>query len=77
MREAGLTHLQVLRSATLNGARALRLEGELGTIDAGKLADLVILNGDPLAELANLSRADRVVKSGVVFDPRVLTDTVR
>jgi imidazolonepropionase-like amidohydrolase len=77
MREAGLTPLQVLRSATLNGARALRKEGELGTVDAGKLADLVILNGDPLADLANLSRAHRVVKNGVVFDPRVLMESVR
>jgi imidazolonepropionase-like amidohydrolase len=37
----------------------------------------VILNGDPLADLANLSRADRVVKNGVVFDPRMLMDLVR
>lgn len=77
MREAGLTPLQVLRSATLNGARALRRAGDLGTVDAGKLADLVILNGDPLTDPANLSRADRVVKNGVVFDPRVLMDSLR
>jgi len=67
MTKAGLTPLQVLRSATLNGARAMGTDRELGIVAAGRLADLVILDADPLADVNNLSRIDRVVKDGRVF----------
>jgi len=77
MQEAGLTPLQVLRSATLNGARALRMEGELGVIAPKKLADLVILDANPLADLSALSHPVRVVKNGKVFDPAALIDSIR
>lgn len=77
MRESGLTPLQVLRSATVNGARALRMAGDVGTIDPGKLADLVVLEGNPLADLDNLSHAYRVIKNGNVFDPAALIASIR
>jgi imidazolonepropionase-like amidohydrolase len=77
MHEAGLSPLEVLRSATVNGARALRLADRVGTIAPGKLADLVILDADPLADVGNLSHADQVIKNGVVFDPKVLIDSIR
>jgi imidazolonepropionase-like amidohydrolase len=69
MREAGLTPLEVLRSATVNGALALGMERDLGAIAPGKLADLVILDADPLADVANLSRVNRVFKDGKSFVP--------
>src|SRR5260221_682247 len=72
MTYAGLTPLQVLRTATVNGARAMRLEGKIGTIERGKLADLVILDADPLLDVANLSRIHRVIKDGRVYDSKEL-----
>jgi imidazolonepropionase-like amidohydrolase len=76
MRDAGLTPVQVLRSATVNGAKAMGRD-DLGTIAPGKLADLVLLDADPLADVANLSHAERVIKDGVVYDPKVLLDSIR
>jgi imidazolonepropionase-like amidohydrolase len=76
MQEAGLTTLEVLKSATVGGARALRLENDAGTIAPGKYADLVVLDADPLADLDNLSRIHRVLKGGRVFDPAELVKSL-
>ena len=64
MVQSGLTPLQVLRSATVNGAKVMGLDGQAGTIAEGKLADLVVLDADPLADIANASRVHRVIKDG-------------
>jgi imidazolonepropionase-like amidohydrolase len=70
MVEAGLTPLEVLRSATFNGAIALGMEGEVGAITPGRLADLVVLDADPLADIGNSSRIRLVMKGGaVVVEP--------
>jgi imidazolonepropionase-like amidohydrolase len=62
----------VLRSATVAGARTLGLEGQAGEVRAGMLADLVILDADPLADIASLEKVHRVIKGGVVHDPQAL-----
>jgi imidazolonepropionase-like amidohydrolase len=72
MQQAGLGPLDVLRAATTNGARALHMPDELGSISPGKLADIVLLDADPAVDVANLSKAHRVIKNGVVFDPAKL-----
>ena len=69
MTQAGLSPLQVLRSATSNGAKATGMERDIGTLAAGKLADLVILDADPLADVMNLSKIHRVIKDGKAFAP--------
>jgi imidazolonepropionase-like amidohydrolase len=58
--------------ATIEGALALGLEAELGTIEEGKLADFVVLDGDPLADIAATIAIDAVVKGGVWYDRSAL-----
>jgi imidazolonepropionase-like amidohydrolase len=76
MRQAGLTPLQVLRSATVNGAKAMGMDRDLGVISPGRLADLLILDADPLADLENLGRIHRVIKGGQVFSQEGLVRQV-
>ncbi|HXS52874.1 MAG TPA: amidohydrolase family protein, partial [Usitatibacter sp.] len=64
--------LEVLRSATTNGARAMRMERDIGAIAKGRYADLVILDADPLASVDNLSHASLVMKGGKLFTPEGL-----
>jgi imidazolonepropionase-like amidohydrolase len=66
----------VLRSATVNGAKVMNLERDIGTLEPGKLADLVILDADPLADVANLSSIHRVIKDGKVFAPDALIRSI-
>ena len=77
MVQAGLTPLEALRSATTNGAKAMGLEREVGTVAPGMVADLVIVDSDPLADIGNLSRVHRVVRNGRVFDPERLIESIR
>lgn len=65
---AGLTPAQALRSATLEPARYLGLEDEQGTVEPGKVADLVLLDADPLRDITNTTRIDAVVVRGCLVD---------
>jgi imidazolonepropionase-like amidohydrolase len=67
--DAGLTPQDALRAATINAARMIGREQDLGTVEAGKLADLVILDGNPLEDIRNVSRIYRTLKGGVVIPP--------
>lgn len=66
MQAAGLTPAQVLTASTRGGARAMGREKDFGTVEKGKLADLLIVAGDPLADIANLRKVRYVVRGGVV-----------
>jgi imidazolonepropionase-like amidohydrolase len=77
MQAAGMAPLEVLRAATVNGARALGMQHELGVIAPGRLADLVILDRDPLDDVGNLSSIYRIVKDGRVYDPERLLEAVK
>lgn len=70
--EAGLTPTEALRAATINAAKMLGRENDQGTVEVGKLADLVVLDADPLANIRNISKIYRVIKGGVIYDPAQL-----
>jgi imidazolonepropionase-like amidohydrolase len=66
MQAAGMTPSDVLISATRGGARALGRSAEIGTVEKGKLADLLIVGADPSASIRNLRQVRYVVRGGVV-----------
>jgi hypothetical protein len=66
--QAGLKPIEALQAATINAARALRKEKEMGSLEAGKFADMVILNSDPLADINSTTKIDGVLLRGHVFD---------
>jgi len=66
--EAGLSPMQALQAATKMGAQYLGQERELGTVEEGKLADLVILRGDPLQDIRESRSIDLVIKNGEILD---------
>ncbi len=70
----GMSNHQVLRAATLMGAEISGLDRDLGSIDIGKLADLVILDRDPLENIRNTTSIRYVIKNGVVYTGDTLTE---
>ena len=69
MTYAGLPAVAVLKAATINGAKALGIEARLGSVEPGKLADLVVVRGNPLADIKVAREVRLVIKEGVVYDP--------
>jgi len=67
MVEAGMSPLEAIRSATLVAAELLRRADELGSVEPGKRADLIAVEGDPLEDIALLQEVKMVMKDGVVF----------
>jgi imidazolonepropionase-like amidohydrolase len=67
MAEAGMTPMQIIVAATRHGAHVSNLERELGTLERGKIADLFVVDGNPLVNLGNLLRVRLVVRDGVVI----------
>jgi imidazolonepropionase-like amidohydrolase len=63
----GLTPYQALKAATIDAARLLQLDGEIGTIEPGKRADLAILAADPLADISAVRRVEAVVQDGRLY----------
>jgi imidazolonepropionase-like amidohydrolase len=65
---AGVPPIDVLRAATINAATAVDMQAQVGTITRGKLADVVLLDADPLVDVANVNRISVVVADGRLFD---------
>jgi imidazolonepropionase-like amidohydrolase len=75
--EAGFTPMQALQAATVVPARAMKLEGEVGTIAPGQRADIVVLDGNPLDSIANVRRVWRTISAGRIYDAAALWRSVR
>jgi imidazolonepropionase-like amidohydrolase len=67
MRKAGMTPMQIIVAATRDAARVCRQEATLGTLEAGKLADVLVVDGDPLQDLESLARVRMVIHHGVII----------
>jgi imidazolonepropionase-like amidohydrolase len=70
--EGGMTPLEAIQAATILPARAMRLDKDTGTIETGKRADLVVLTGNPLTNIANIRTARWVVANGRMYECGVL-----
>ena len=70
--QAGLTPLEALQTATINPAKFFGKEKELGTIEKGKLADLVLLDANPLEDINNTRKINAVVLNGRLLDRAAL-----
>jgi imidazolonepropionase-like amidohydrolase len=68
LRGAGMTPMQLLVAATRSGAMMANVAGGVGTIEAGKIADIIVVNGDPLADLSALNNVSVVVQAGEVVE---------
>jgi imidazolonepropionase-like amidohydrolase len=75
--EAGFTPLEAIQVATANGARYLGKLDRIGTVEAGKNADLVVVNGDPSRRIQDIENVELVFKDGVGYDPVKLNASVR
>ena len=65
--EAGMTPMEAIQSATIVSASAMRLDKDTGTIEAGKRADLIVVDGDPLKDITALRKVTRVVTNGRMY----------
>ena len=77
MVEAGLTPLEAIKVATLNGASYLGIANRTGSIAVGKQADLVLVTGDPSASISDIRNVELVFRQGIGFDPAKLISSVR
>ena len=75
--EAGFTPLEAIRIATANGAEFLGESKRIGTIAPGKQADLVVLDGNPVARIEDIEKVRMVFRKGVGYDPAKLLESVR
>ncbi|HSG46607.1 MAG TPA: amidohydrolase family protein [Longimicrobiales bacterium] len=70
--QGGMSNLDVIRSATINPARSLGFDADIGSIEEGKLADLLVLEADPLADIRNSDDIELVMVNGRLYDARTL-----
>jgi imidazolonepropionase-like amidohydrolase len=74
--QAGMTPMEAIQSATIVSARAMNLDKDSGTIEIGKRADMILIDGDPLADIKNLRNVRTVIEHGMIFDAAKLAASV-
>ncbi|WP_166926112.1 amidohydrolase family protein [Flavobacterium poyangense] len=74
MQKSGMNNWQIIQASTINGAKVLNKENEFGTITAGKKANLILLNANPVDTIENFTKIYRVINKGVVLDPATLIE---
>jgi hypothetical protein len=75
--EAGFSPVEAIRIATLNGAVFLGRDKQIGSIAAGKNADIVVIKGDPSSRIADIENVEIVFQDGIGYDTKKLLDSVR
>jgi imidazolonepropionase-like amidohydrolase len=74
MVQGGMTPLEALRCATANGAAYLGMDKDLGTIEVGKLADLVVVDGNPLTDIRQSRNVLYTIVNGRIYDAATLDE---
>lgn len=74
--EAGIPAVDALRSATIVPARVMKMDKDLGSIAPGKLADMILVDGDPTADIRNIRRVRLTIKDGVLYTPVKLYEEI-
>ena len=74
--KAGIPAAEVLKIATINSAKVIGVESELGSINEGKLADMILVDGNPLEDIRNIRRVEFTIKDGNIYDCKKLYEAI-
>jgi imidazolonepropionase-like amidohydrolase len=74
--QAGMTQMEAIQCATIVSASAMGLDRDSGTVEAGKRADLILVDGNPLANIGDLRKVSMVVANGRMYDSAKLWQSV-
>ena len=74
MHQGGMTNLESLRAATLNGAETLGLDDQIGSLEVGKLADLIVIDGNPLVDIFQSQNVKFTMVNGRLYDTSTMNE---